>query len=417
MASSVKAINFNEVFGYANRLPNGDVGSGTVTMSSQQAVTLLTLLLIYKTNVLANELGVYNISDNVKNGTAYWTSQDPINWVTTSRPSNCSRTAITDYSVTNLSKALSTNHIFMEFCADAQIAELDSIWKPLWGTANDLNDALSSEGGTAWFKKFTERVIGAIGNDFTDIVEFGNHQIITDALAANPLSLAAGLVTRATATFGRADGRLKQVDALKNSTYPHINNSFVSGDISGHKFIGDALSYAESLADLAHAEFAPAMDALRSEYMYPVCECSAGFFNKLKKDILATNPGLASTLAYKMNGTMAAEMGIEIQNLVRPDALVWDGILFVARYDWDATAKKVGFYHHRAMLSIPQNFGVAIDVPVNGINQFDGMGMVIQKTSDLSKGGKYELEANYQLAVKLLRDKYIVNISLTSVAS
>ncbi len=414
---ALKAINFNEIYGYASRMPNGDVGSGTVTMSSQQAVTLLTLLLVYKTNILANELGVYAISDNVKNGTAYWTTQDPIEWVTTARPGTCARTAISDYSVSNLSKALSKNHVFMEFCADYQLAELDAIWKPLWGTANDLNDALSSEGGTVFFKKFIEKVVGAIGNDFTSVVEFGNAAVITSALAANPNGLAAGLVTRATNTFATADGRLKQVDALKTGSYPHINNTFTSGDISGHTFIGDALGYAESLAGLAHSEFGPAMDALRAEYMYPVCECSAGFFNKLKKDITAMYPNLASSLSYKMNGTLADEMGIELKNLVRPDAIVWDGILFVARYDWDSIAKKVGFYHHRCLLSIPQNFGVAIDVPLNGINQFDGMGMVIQKTADLSKGGKYELEANYQLAVKLLRDKYIVNISLTSLVA
>lgn len=410
-------IDFSDIYGQASRGPNGNVNGGTIALSSAVMAKLLPLILVYKQNILANELGVYNISDNVVNGTAYWTSQEGIEYITTARPSNCSRTAITDYSVTNLSKALSKNHVFMEFCADAQLAELDAIWKPLWGTANDLNDALNSEGGKLFLKKFVEKAANGMANDFTSITEFGDHQIITDVLAANPLSLAAGIVTRATATFGTADGRLKQVDALMTGSYPHINNAFAGGDTDGHIFTGDALGYAEELATLANADFGGAMDAMRSQYMYPVCECSAGVFNKLKKDILAAYPNLASSLSYKMNGTLAAEMGIELQNLVRPDALVWDGIVFVARYDWDKTAKKLGFYHHRMLLSVPQNFGIAIDVPNTGINNFPDMGMVVQKTADLSKGGKYELEANYQLAVKPLQTNYIVNRSLTTLTA
>lgn len=414
MASSLKAINYSKIQGEVKRV-GSSVQSGSIMLDVTNAINLLQTLLLYKHNVLANDLGIYAIADRIEGKTAYWTSVDPLEWVTVARPADCARTAITDHTVTSSSKDMCKNHVFLKFCKDTLVANLSADWTALWGAGNDLNEILSTPAGVAFLDKFIERNVAAVGNDFTNIVEFGNHTIITSAVSANINSHAAGVLTNITNTFATCDGRLKQVDALKTTTYPHINNSFVTGtDFSGANFIGDALTVAEGLRAKAHADFGAAMDAMRAEFQYPICECSGSVFEKLTTQIMQVYPALASSLQWVMNGTVSKELNLDAQKLVRPDAFLFKGILFVARYDWDRIASKVGFYHHRMMLSIPQNFGVAIDIPNEGMPQFDGMGMVMTKSPAPTDGGAYFFETNYRVATALLKHSHVVNYSVTA---
>lgn len=420
-APSAKPINFSGVYGAVQRGANGKPGIGDIQFTAEQATNLLSTLIVLKANILANEIGLYNISDNVKNGTAYWHTIDPLKWLTKAGPSDCSRTATTDMTINALSKTMAKAHVYHKYCNRAQIAQMDAMWGSIWGAGNDLNDALANTESAKVFDKFMEVSKDAIGGDFATIVEFGNLTAAITALTANPLSIATAEKNKGLATLAVADGRLKQVDALKTGSYPHINNDFVAGDLgtNNHVFTGDALGYAEELATLAHSEFGSAMDALRSNWQYPICECSGSFFNRLKKQITDAYPHSASMLNYRMNGMLAKELGMDLQGVVRPDAIVWDGVLFIARYDWDAVSKSIGLVHHRILLSIPQNWGVAIDVPNDALegSQYEGMGLYITKSGNPDHGGAYFLETNYQVATKLLRSNYIVNRSYTATQS
>lgn len=414
--ASLTPINYSAIQGEVKRVGN-TVQSGSIMFDAQQALNLLQTLLLYKNNILANDAGVYAIADRVEGKTAYWASVDPLEWVTTARPSDCSRTAITNHDVTASSVDMCKNHVYMKFCKDTLVANLDSMWLGIWGAGNDLGEILSTDAGVAWFDKFIERNVAAVGNDFNNIAEFGGHAIVTTAMSTNLNSLSNAVKTRIANTFATCDGRLKKVDALKTGSYPHINNSFVSGtDYDGYTFIGDALAYADGLAAAAHADFGAAMDAMRAVYQYPIAECTGSFFNKLKTQILANYPNIASSMNYTMNGQLSAELTPELRNIVRPDAFLYQGILFICRYDWDRTSKQLGFYHHRILLSVPQNFGVMIDIPNEGMTQYGGMGLVITKSPVPDDGGAYFFETNYRMATAILRNTHIVNYSVTAVS-
>lgn len=412
-AKSLQPINYSQIYGEVKRVGSA-AQSGSIQFNSNQTLSLLSTLLLYKKNILLNDLGIYAVADRVTGGTAYWASWDNLEWVTKARPSDCSRTAQTDHNVTETSQALSKAHVYMKFCKDTLVAELNAMWSAMWGAGNELNDILATPEGVKWFDAFVERQVSAIGNDFTSIVEFGGHSAVTAAVSADPYSYSTAIKNTITATFGTADGRLKRVDALKTGSYPHINNTFVSGThFTGATFDGDALGIIEGLADLAHSDFGGALDALRAEYSYPICEVSGSFFKRLKRQIVALYPQQVSLLSYTMNGKLAADLGLELNSLVSYDAFMWEGMLIVARFDWDNIAKKVGFIHHRVLLSVPQTFGVAIDIPNEGMKQYEGMGMVITKSPAPSDGGAYFLEANYQVATAILRNTHIVNWSYT----
>lgn len=412
-AKSLQPINYGNIYGEVKRVGTA-AQSGSIQFNANQTLSLLSTLLLHKKNILFNELGIYAIADRVTGGTAYWASLDNLEWVTKARPSSCSRTAQTDHNVTEASATLCKSHVFMKFCKDSLVAELNAIWSAMWGAGNDLNDILATPEGVQWFDKFVERQVSAIGNDFTNIVEFGGHSIIASAVSANENSYSEAITTTITATFGTCDGRLKRIDALKTGSYPHINNTFVSGThFTGRTFDGDALGIVNSLRTSAHADFGGAMDALRADYTYPVCEVSGSFYERLIEQITALYPALVSSLQYTMNGTAAAELGVEMKSLITPDAFIWKGMVIVARYDWDNIARKVGFVHHRVLLSVPQNYGVAIDIPNEGMAQYDGMGMIITKSPVPTDGGAYYMETNYQVATALLRNTHIVNWSYT----
>lgn len=415
MTPMVKPINFDGVFASANRGANNVPVGGQVSFTSAEALKLLALYLVYKEDLLANELGAYNIAENVTGGKAYWASFDDLNFITSTRPGSCSRTATSDHEMTEVSKTLCKNHVFLKLCKDSIVAQLNSAWSALWGAGNDLNEIRATEGGEAIFQQFVNRVIGAIGNDFSTISWFGNLPVIASTITANPLGLSDAKKTAITATTTACDGYLKQIDALKDGSHTHLNNTFDGAELDGDKFIGDALQWISDLDTLAQPDFAQAMDGLKEMHEFPIVFVTRGIFNKLKEQIVGAYPALASSLRYEMNGTLADELGIELQNKVTYNAFVWDGKLIVKRSDWDHVAQTIGFYHHRILMTVPKNLGLALDVPA--MDQFTGMGLSITKSPAPTDGGAYFLETNYQMATSILRDAYMVNVSYTAVRS
>lgn len=415
MATMVKPINFDGVFASVSRGAAGQPSGGQVAFTSAEALKLLALFLVYKEDLLANMVGAYNISENVTGGKARWASFDTLNFITTARPSNCSRTAISDHEMTEVSKSLCKNHVFLKLCKDSIVAQLDTAWSSLWGAGNDLNEIRATEGGEAIFQQFVNRAIAAIGNDYSSISWFGNHPIIASTIAANPLSLSQAKRDAIEDTLQACDGFLKQIDALKDVSHPWLNNTFAGGELDGDKFIGDALQWIDDLEALAEPEFAQAMDGLKEIHEHPIVFVTSGIFNKLVEQITGAYPGLASSLCYNMDGMVADELGIQLKNKVTHNAFVWKGKLIVKRSDWDHIARTVGFYHHRILMNVPQNLGLALDVPA--MDQFAGWGLTITKSPAPTDGGAYFLETNYQMATSILRDKYMVNVSYTAVRS
>lgn len=414
----IKEINFDKAYGAAQRGAGGYANSGSIQLPAEDTLSLMKQHRIYKEDILANTLGAYAIAEKVKNGTAYWASVDNMKYVTTARPSNCSRTAITRGDVTSASKAMTKMHIFLKFCSDTWTAKFDSRWQALWGAGNDLNDINSTEGGRALFSEYTNTAVEAIGSDFSEISWLGNHSIIAATVAADPLTLGSTITTAITATLSVADGWLKQIDALKTASYPHINNDIGGASawtISGDVFTGDAIALIQEMRTKAKPKFATAVAALKESAQYPIVFVTGGIFNRLKEQLITANPALASQLCWSMNGKVAAEMGIELSNLVTWNAFPFDGNIIVNRPDWDASAQEIGFYHHRALQVIPGTLGIAIDV--EEMEDYGGMGLVITKSPTPTDGGAYFLETNYQIATAILKNEHMVNYSYMAVRS
>lgn len=410
---TVQPINFSELYAQAQRGPNGQVFGGSVMFPARQALILLQTLLVFKEDILANDAGAYSIADNMDGGTAYWAGINQAKWITTSRPADCARTAITDFTVTSSSKSLCNRHVFLKFCKDSLTSQLNGLWTAFWGKGNDVNDILATPEGAAFFQKFVERVLADIGNDFAVTSWWGNHPIIASSLTTNPLALSDATKTRITNTLTTCDGWLKQVDALKTGSYPHINNDIDAGDFSGYTYNGDAIALIKGLDAKAHADFDEAMDGLRDDFMYPIVFVTKGIFNRLKEQLTDIYKDIPSAMNYAMNGQLSGELTPELVGKVRNDALLFDGKLVIRRSDWDNVAKSVGFYHHRALMTVPQNLGVAIDITNSGTS-YDGMGLVITKSMEPDQGGAYFLETNYKQATNIFSDKYMVNVSATA---
>lgn len=409
----IKEINYDKAYGAAQRGMNGFAVSGNIQLSAEDTLTLMKQHRIYKEDILANTLGAYAIAEKVKGGTAYWASIDNMKYVTTARPSDCSRTAITRGNVTSTSKALTKMHVFLKFCSDTWTAKFDSRWKALWGAGNELNDITSTAEGREVFNEYVNTSVEAIGSDFSEISWLGNHPIIATTVSADPLSLGGTITAAITATLSVADGWFKQIDALKTVSYPHINNDILSGDMNGDLYIGDAIALVQEMKTKAKPKFASALAALKEGAQYPILFVTGGIFNRLKEQIIAANPSLASTLCWVMNGKLAAEMGIELVNSTTWNAFHYDGNIIVNRPDWDASAQEIGFYHHRALLVIPGTLGIAIDV--EEMEAYGGMGLSIVKSPTPTDGGAYFLETNYQIATAILKNEHMVNYSYIAV--
>jgi hypothetical protein len=406
--SLVQPINFERIYGSVQRGSGGFAHGGSIQIPVEDSKVLLAQTMIYKEDIIGNALGAYSIATNIKSGTAHWAKINPVKFITRARPTDCSRTAESVGTATAASKALDKCHLFLKFCKDTFAASLDSTWQSLWGKGNELNDINATEAGREVFTRFMGEVLNGVGNDFSTNAWWGQHPYIATTIAANPLTLSAGLIEDIEDTVAVTAGILKQIDALKDASHPNLNNTISSGDVSGYAFTGDAIQLMADVKSKARPKFAQAMSSLKARHNYPIAYVTPGIFNRLREQIVTANPGLASTLLLQLNGNVTAELGIEMVNLTSYDSFVWDGVQIVNRPDWEGFASEVGFWHHRVLMFVPQvAIGFAIDVEES--SQFDGMGLIVTKSSNPEHGGAYFVEANYQMAAAILDHEYIVN--------
>lgn len=405
MVPSLSKVNFDGIYGSVQRGANGFANSGSIQYSISNSLTLLKQTLVYREDIIGNMLGAYSVAQNVTNGTANWAKLDAIRYVTKARTTDCTGDATSIGSTTTASKALTKNRVFLSICKDAVASSFGAAWQALWGKGNDLNEITATEEGRSVLQEITNEATAAIGNDFSTVCWWGGHPIVATTITADPLSLATALKNAITATIGTHDGWLKEIDA---SSATNLNNTISSGDIFGYSYTGDAIQLMADVKSKAKPKFANAMSSLKAKYQYPIAYMTPGIFYRLREQIIAANPGIASTLCWQMNGTVAAEMGIEIQSHTTYDVFLHDGVLCVLRQDWEGFAAEVGFYHHRVLMFVPQvALGVALDVEES--SAFEGMGLTITKSPAPNDHGKTFLEANYQMAAAVLDADYLVN--------
>ena len=402
MKSIQTNINFDGVFN-GLRQDGGSI-AGNIRLDLQNALILLRTLLIYQDDIIGNDHGAYAVSTNVTRGKVTWAGFEKLSYITQNKTTGCTRDPIKGTLITSNEATMIGREIILEICNNEIV---NTAWRSMFGAGKDVLDIAATPEGAALLYKFIEVVVGAIGNDFSKASWWGQHPTLVNKINANT-NLQDAYKTRMLNTLnGGVGGWLTSIDYLANSN-PHLALEIDDLDTNGQVFIGDALALLDRLEANAHPEFDEAMLGMASDYQYPIVFVTKGIFTRLKNQLIDIHKAIPDAMLLRMNGTVSTQLGL--QDKISPNSLLINNKLVIARSDWDALVKEVGFTHHRALMTIPQNLGVAIDTA--DVSGYDGMGLAIEKKPGAQYAGAYTLFTNYEQATMILNPKYIVNASV-----
>jgi hypothetical protein len=396
-------VDFNQIYSNFTTSPVGDVKAGNIELTIAQTLNMFAGINIVGEDIIANALGLYNISTNVRSGRVMWGKFGEINYVTTKRPTGCTRDPKRGLLLNTDEAPLHPRHVFVEVCNDAFV---NKCWRQLQGVGNDINDVMKSELGRVMMYMIIKSMNRGIGRDLIKSQYFGEMPIIKDALDANT-TMTEQRKEEILKTLSGVSGVLTNADLLGEvKGMPNLAGEIDDDMVDGAKFVGSAMELIDSLDEMKVRAFEEAADGLEYLDQREICLVTPGIFNKLEQEIKVIHKDIPAVFRYIMTGKFYEEFAPELNNLVHPGVLCYGNKLVVRRNDWGFFAKECGFLHHRAVLTVQKNIGIGFDIVPSETTA--GMGMVIQKCADLDKGGKYQMETNYEHGTMIIDPDFMV---------
>lgn len=266
-----------------------------------------------------------------------------------------------------------------EQCPDAFYG---TCFERIFGTGNNARDLMATAEGQAIMSQLLTRVMQGLGNSFDELYNYANHPLIS-------LANTAGTYKAGTKEWtdyvdqqmsGECGGLITQLDELKSKG---IAGFTLELPVSGTgAFSGSFVTELEKLKAQASAELQAMMQnglQVNGVTRYPIIFATAEVFNSYKnyiKSLAGTNE-----LAYRY-----MLEGADGTTKMMANVLVYDNMPIVM---WEAPGAfdaLVGTRQHRLAIVAPGAFGVLHDV--DDLQQFAGMGLVLQQSPLLKDKGK-----------------------------
>ena len=276
-----------------------------------------------------------------------------------------------------------------------------------WGSTAESQDVLA---------RIIEAIYTGMGNSFYSLYNFANHPLIDQANEAGTYAVDAdewaAYVDQQMS--GNCGGLVTQLDALaQNTEYAQYYSNVIATGASGinettNKFDGDVIEFFRSVIDAASPELKIAVRRgikVGTRQLRPIMLVTYEIFRAYQKWI-QDNGSLES--AYRYLVTLNDGVTTNSANILAFEnipVLPWDAFI-----DFDAT---VGVNSHRALLTVPGNFGVIASVDGIQDRLFAGQGLVIQESPLLKDGGKYFMKSTFRWGAAIADPKLAVMFSRT----
>lgn len=409
-------IDFSKVFLNYQSDETGKVTSGSVSITIEETLEIFKGIQVQAhgiEDVIANGLGLFTISTNVKGSEVVFGKFGEMSYITKDTPTGCTRTATGALKFNTNKATLTGRHIFLEYC---NMELLNSCWRTAFiGQGNDITNPLKTPAGQLAFYNFIDTAIRGMGNDFGKETWWGGHGIITTALTNNPLKLSKAFIARVTASLLSTTGILTTADTLGSIGETNFDGVIPTGEIDGWKYKGDAMKLIRSADNKMKKDWGGALNSLNYWQRRPICCVSRSIFQRLTEQLELKYTNIPAQYYYNFTGSFFDNEMPELKGQTAPGVLIWDNKVIVECPQWQFLGKELGFYEHRLFMTVAGNLGVGLDIqPANDNTDF---GLIIEKAPGLSNGGKWEAEANYRRATMIIDPDFCVNIQTMAVMS
>jgi hypothetical protein len=385
-----------------------DAGSNSVQIDIKNTLHFIKDYSLMYEDLLLNAMDFYNVSSNVTNGKVRFINFTMGGNITKAKPDNCAWEP---------NGKVGTNSSTIDLCpANVQIEHCHGLiecWRELFGTGNQVTDPTATEFGQLQYRQLLELVFKAIGNDFYKINWFGRNELMLNAAAQTLGQTNPDQYNELKKTLDTCGGWTSIIDYYQSQGIQNFAcNAINSDNVSGGKFLGDIIEVFKKMVECASPAFKAAMktrqvggaDGRACMLVTP------DLYDAYKEYLLQRYNTIPDIFHFSMNGEFCAKIGCGANSRM-DGALLWDNIWIKCMDSWAVATSEMAINHTRAILTLPKNLALGVDVGDSGAG--NGMGFSLFEDKENPKfRGKLFGETNYQLGTGIIFRDFIVNSSI-----
>lgn len=295
-----------------------------------------------------------------------------------------------------------------ELCPDAL---WDACWESILGVGNQVRDLNATPEGRTLIAEMTRLIYLALGNSTYDLAWFGQNPAIDSADSSGSYTVSeqewADFKDQQEACQGwlTYDDYYRNVEALVN-----FNVQISQSDVDGDVYIGDPTELFQRLIKQSTGQFRVALKSGQkmNGQKAPIL-VTRGIFDAYKKYLLQTWGKVDQMFYYFFNGEFCADLGCVSGDQV-PNVLHWEGHPVIAMDEWELYDEMLGMVSHRAILTVPGNYGLGYDVP--SLDQYGGLGLRMVQRLDPPFQGKIFNDTTLKIGTAILNTDYMTSGAL-----
>lgn len=300
----------------------------------------------------------------------------------------------------------------------------DMLWgtclEKMMGVGNNIIDLMGNPESRAIVMKLIQSIYESLGNSIWDLAWFAENPIITEADTANTYTVDeeewANLKAQQLGV-GMA-GWITSFEGLKTEGRENYNVEIPAAAVADNNdFIGN-VGGAGGLFERTLKRSSKTMKTLNSRTIQgAVTGATVGkhvflvtkeIFEAYERELNAQWGNIPQSFYYHITGQFANEFGLT--DIINPKApltgvLMWKGHLVRMMENWNYFYDMCGYDAHICMMAAPGVLGLAVDV--QSLEQYKGLGMVIEQKMAAPDLGKIYLYTNLRMGTGIVNEDLV----------
>jgi hypothetical protein len=275
-------------------------------------------------------------------------------------------------------------------------------WERIFGVGNKIADLQGTPEGQALLNELLRLVYAGIGNDIHNMVDSGDHPLITisDDNGYYPIE-ADEWADYTNQMLDSVVGFNTMIDGLKDQGLDHYNvdMSAYCNATTGN-FTGDIFDFLNALIAGRTSEFKIAENQ-RGGSVKGIIQLDENTWQALQDQFLDRYTTIPAQFALFVDGVSGQ---LDISKYLK-----FKGYAVMPQTSWTEFDAINGVRTRRAVLSYPKVFGIGYDVP--NLNEYGGVSLRVEQSPLMRDKGRIDMFGALKLGAVIIDTNFVVNAS------
>jgi len=367
-------------------------------MNLEASVAFFRELTVKKSDITLNQLGVYSFLNVGRYGKALMNRLSVPRHLLQSRKNCLTWTPKGIMYLTPNEVNTFPIELMAEQCTDFMLGDC---LEAILGPQNGKRDFGSTAEAQALFGQALANIFLGLGNSFYDLVHYGGDPLITSSDDGDWWNTG-------TTTNKQWDdfkdqqlntgvtGLIPLIEKAKADGLTNFNVDIPAGDVSGPEYVGtDVRGLLDSCIAAAPTEFG--IIVKRRQQIQSAFLCTRGIYDAYYNFLIDNYTSIPISFQMLVEGEPV------------PGVLMYKGIPLVCVDEWTLMDDLLGVNTHRVVLTALGNMAIAHDM--QPLDQFNGMGMRIERSPLLRDKGRTYMNMTFRVGCAIPDVKFMVNAS------